>query len=758
MKKKILMCVCAVLFILPCIFMLTACDFGKEPPVTYVVQFYNYDGTLIKEISIEENSFASCEIPTKDSTQYYVYEFSNWEFLDGTDATEELASVKKTLAVRAKFNEVQPTYTINFYDEDGETVFHTEEVLRGESLTLPTDLTKSDDYFNYSLDKLEDFNGEAIYAVTDVRGNISVYVSWSKTRHSYSVNYYDDDKSTLLKTVPIRIGEYHNYGPSNPEKPDWTFIKWHTVDGVEYHEEPINSETNLYAFFVKNIVEEADITYEFDSSLFAYTVANANKTNTSHNIKADISGFEVVKIKKYAFEGAELSTITIPSTIKEIGSSAFGSCLGIETVNYMGDINGWVSINFVNALSNPLRNNSAILKISGNPVTSLQDVTVSEIKKYAFNGYRHFTELTFSKSITKVGSGVFEYCTNLTCINYLGDIDSWSTIEFSAYKSNPLSNGATLKLNGDIVTQTVISVPVISDYAFIGCSSIEEVTFENTVDKIGVLAFAECTNLKKVTISSGETIFGSNAFKGSENIVEVIFLEDINAWVGINFQYEYSNPLMYGKASLKIDGSVVTHANITTAKVIQNYVFTNYKKLTEVTLPSVLTTVVQSAFEGCTNIEVVNYLGDINSWSTIYFSSVGASSEPVNPLQYGAILKIAGEEVTTAEIDPKSSSALCHYTFFNYIHLTTVKIGSRVLNMQTTTFKGCSNLTTIIIDSSSVAEGLTSENSEGYLISNANIIYVKKGLQVGSYVESVYTDVEEITTGEYAGYICYSKN
>jgi len=75
-----------------------------------------------------------------------------------------------------------------------------------------------------------------------------------------------------------------------------------------------------------------------------------------------------------------LTSITIPSSITEIGSEAFFRCDGLTAVYYTGDIAGWCRIMFDDWDSNPLyyANN---LYINNSLVTDLIiPETVTEIK------------------------------------------------------------------------------------------------------------------------------------------------------------------------------------------------------------------------------------------------------------------------------------------------------------------------------------------------------------------------------------------
>ena len=65
----------------------------------------------------------------------------------------------------------------------------------------------------------------------------------------------------------------------------------------------------------------------------------------------------------------------------------------------------------------------------------------------------------------------------------------------------------------------------IKGHAFIGCTSLTEMTIPNGVISIGEKPFAECSSLKKVTIYSGE--ISAKVFAGNKYIEEIILGENV---------------------------------------------------------------------------------------------------------------------------------------------------------------------------------------------------------------------------------------
>ena len=119
------------------------------------------------------------------------------------------------------------------------------------------------------------------------------------------------------------------------------------------------------------------------------------------------------------------------------------------------------------------------------------------------------TEVIIEDGVTRIGNRAFERCTQLESVRipaslssigesafgsmslksvHITDLVQWCGIDFyyfyvmhGGYSSNPLSNGANLYLNGELVTDLVFpdSVTSVGAFAFHGCNSIKSITFHD---------------------------------------------------------------------------------------------------------------------------------------------------------------------------------------------------------------------------------------------------------------------------------------
>ena len=230
-------------------------------------------------------------------------------------------------------------------------------------------------------------------------------------------------------------------------------------------------------------------------------------------IPAFYEGRPVVEISRQAFAGCEdLTSVTIPKSVKVIDDSAFEDCGAIKKVYYKGELSDWYAISFGGAESNPLHS-GADLFVNGAAVTMLiVPKAVEAIGDGQFAGCATIEEVNMGSGVTRIGSEAFGGCKNITAVS-LSSSTLLEEIDDYAFEGCE-------KLVRLIIPN---SVTKLGRYLCKGCESLYQATLGTGVTAIPASAFEGCMSLKTVRINGKITSIGAKAFAGCVSLETVIF-------------------------------------------------------------------------------------------------------------------------------------------------------------------------------------------------------------------------------------------
>lgn len=196
-------------------------------------------------------------------------------------------------------------------------------------------------------------------------------------------------------------------------------------------------------------------------------------------------GVEVIGPR--ALSSSILASVTLPNTLKEIGSEAFHSCEKLENVNVPEGVtsiglNAFQVCYSLRSISLP----ASLVTLEGNPFSncnSLSEITVDEE----------------NKSFKIVDGALLSIDGSLLIAYPTGAENTSFTIPSCVTTIGEMAFYGAQKLTRLTISE---SVTTINDYAFTNCSVLTEITIPENVTYMGGSAFAGCTSLKKAVVNA----------------------------------------------------------------------------------------------------------------------------------------------------------------------------------------------------------------------------------------------------------------
>ena len=461
----------------------------------------------------------------------------------------------------------------------------------------------------------------------------------------------------------------------------------------------------------------------------------------------------VTTIPAHAFNGREITKVTISESVTTIGEDAFGSCSSLIDVYYEGSIAGWCDISFGNYYANTMYY-ADNLYIDGKLVEGELVIpdSVTTIGSYAFYSCDSLTSVTIGSGVTSIGSSAFSGCYKLVEVynksslnitkgssdnGYVGYYALNVYTEEGGSKLSTDENGYIIYNDGadkilvsyvgaetDLVipdgitainnyafrncsslTSIVIpdSVITIGDYAFYGRSGLISIVIPDSVITIGSSAFYSCHSLISVTIGSGVTSIGSSAFSGCYKLVEVYNKSSLNitkgstsdGYVGYYALAVYTDEYV-SKVSTNEDGYIIYADGAD--KTLVGYVGAE----TDLVIPDVITAINNYAFRECTSLT-----------SIVIPDSVTTIGKYAFYYCYSLTSVTIGSGVTS----------IGEGAFYGCDSLTGIVIPDSVTTIGTSAFKGCTSLTSITLPFVGATKDGTSNTHFGYIFGASSYSY-----------------------------------
>ena len=497
----------------------------------------------------------------------------------------------------------------------------------------------------------------------------AIYARWTTPPSPNSNNFSSSTYSSATLYVPEAA--YDTYKSTAPWS-SFTNIKKTNYD-FEY---------NGYYYKITNATSRTvAITYRNPEGDFY-----SGSVNIPSSVSYDGKTYSVTEIGELAFKGANegghVTSVSIPSTVKTIGTMAF-----------------WLQQNMGN-------------------VTIPSSVT--SIGDYAFCWCQNMTSISIPNSVTSMGKNVFSQCRKLASVTIGTGLTTIPDYCFSICQK---------------LTMVTIpsSIKTISKNAFDGCTSLATVTIGEGVTSIGTNTFAECTALAKViskptappTITSStfasahygsvtlEVPHSSKSAYQSANywknfttineqsydfVVSGIYYRK-NGTNTVEVTYRDANYNTYS-GGIIIPGSITVNGTTYTVNAVGDNAFRNCASLSDVTLSANIKTIATRAFWNSTKL--TNIYSVPSSLTTIgdYAFNLCSSLKSFNVPRYATYIGTAAFSGCTALQTisiPDKVTQVGNYAFQGCKALQSVTIGSGLTELSSQMFDGCSALTSMVV-------------------------------------------------------------
>ena len=213
--------------------------------------------------------------------------------------------------------------------------------------------------------------------------------------------------------------------------------------------------------------------------------------------------------------GTKITSVTIPSTVTEIGTGCFASCNSLTTVSLPPGVNTIPATAF-----------------SG--CKALTTINLGNIQSFGDSSFENCELLNpvDLSSATLIGNAVFKNCNAIVgvvlpeCLEDVGDeiFSNCQGIKSVTVSSTPINFGMQMFYNCDNLTEIMLTdnAKVVGRQMFSDCNNIETIDL-NKVEIIGMSAFRGSANLKNVVNSVNIKTIDVTAFQNCTSLKNFIF-------------------------------------------------------------------------------------------------------------------------------------------------------------------------------------------------------------------------------------------
>ncbi len=490
-------------------------------------------------------------------------------------------------------------------------------------------------------------------------------------------------------------------------------------------------------------------------------------------------------IENFAFYNDKaLEEVALPDGVESLGTSTFRFCTSLKSIVLPASL---VSLgNYVFANDSNL-----------NEVVFERGSQLTEIGKYCFSETA-VSGIVLPSNLKKLGESAFSYCYNLTEITIPGSLEVWDAFAFAfcrGLKTVTIEEGVeyigayafafvapnTTSVYYNRVLETVnmpSSVRAIYPFAFIACSALTDISFEN-VEYVFNGAFRVCSFTELVLPAA--TFVAADAFRGMPLLERVdmpcVEVVDSYAFAECEALEEVSMPNVEQLGNYVFNNDkVLSKVSMPNVRSMYSMVFYNCAALTEIDLPNIevmgegvffgaglttahlpasLTQMGVGTFMGCLNLAEIT----VDAENPVFFSDGVAVYKRLEGGGYEAYCYPAGRSGESYSI-LEGTVRVADYAFAYAVHVSDMEIPASVKRIGAMAFYYLGMQRTSIVYTfrsieAPVLEGYFSKNGSTpvYMYNNftykfgyvqTDIRYPSNGKGYAAFVYSNYFKINEI--------------
>ena len=291
--------------------------------------------------------------------------------------------------------------------------------------------------------------------------------------------------------------------------------------------------------------------------------------------------------------------------------------------------------------------------------------------------------------------------------------------------------GTEFKLDTEINRISISSsVTSIGCYAFDGCSSLTQISFEtpSSLTSIKDCAFYYCSSLTQISVPSSVTLIGKGAFIGCKSLTQVTIPSSVSVLERIfveccklnvitiqknndNSLLDYlDNKLFVIRSTKNKDKYDLLFVRLDIEKLdipsninrLGSSSLRDCSLLKEITIPSTVKEIGEDVFHGCSSLKEIKIHSSITSILDRLFRKCSSLTNIIIPPSVTTIGSCAFEYCSslTKIIIPSSVTKIRSYAFSKCSSLTQISIPSSVTVIEEGILSGCSSLKEISFPSS----------------------------------------------------------